>query len=106
MVAAVRSLIVPFVALSLVLTAGCGGARAPTTATGQVRFVITPDVARIYTDDHFVGTARVLDAQPAEFRVGPRRFTITAEGYFPHDIEVDLTPGTTVVEIGLRPVPP
>lgn len=88
------------------LSAGCGGSRAPTTATGQVRFVITPDVARVYTDDHFVGTARVLDVQPAEFRVGPRRFTITADGYFPHDLEVDLTPGTTVVEIGLRPVPP
>lgn len=101
-----RSL-VAFVALPLALFSlpACGGARAPPPATGEVRFVISPDTARVYTDDHFVGTARVLDVRPAEFRVGPRRFTITADGHFPHDLEVNLTPGTTVVEIALRPIP-
>lgn len=93
-------------ALALVVSAGCGGSRASTEATGQVRFVITPETARIYTDEHFVGTARVLSVRPADFRVGPRRFTITADGYFPHDLEVELVPGTTTVEVSLRPVPP
>lgn len=107
----VRSILVALTFAALVSSAGafssgCGGARAPTVATGQVRFVISPDTARIYTDEHFVGTARVLDVRPAEFRVGPRRFTITADGHFPHDLEVELTPGTTVVEVSLRPVPP
>jgi len=91
---------------SSLMIAGCGAARPVTAATGEVRFRISPESARVYTDEHFVGTARVLDIRPAAFRVGPRRFTITADGYFPHDLTVDLTQGTTTVEISLRPIPP
>lgn len=93
-------------ALALLATVGCGGSRPSTEATGEVRFVIEPETARVYTDEHFVGTARVLSVRPESFRVGPRRFTITADGYFPHDLEVELVPGTTTVEVSLRPVPP
>lgn len=84
---------------------GCaGGPRVQPRA--QVRFLVEPDTARIYTDERFVGSARVLAVRPAEFRAGPRRFSITAEGYFPHDVEVDLAPGTTTIELRLRPIPP
>jgi hypothetical protein len=31
--------------------------------------------------------------------------TITADGYFPHDLDLDLAPGTTTVRVALRPVP-
>ena len=93
--------------LALALFAsGCGGGRGAVAATGQVRFVVQPETARIYTDEHFVGTARVLAERPEEFRAGPRRFTLTADGYFPHDLEVEIVPGTTTVEVRLRPVPP
>ncbi len=88
------------------LLAGCGAARPAAAPTGEVRFRISPETARVYTDEHFVGTARVLDVRPADFRVGPRRFTITADGYFPHDLTVEIAQGTTTVEISLRPIPP
>lgn len=85
--------------------AGCGGApHAP--ARAQVRFLIEPESARVYADDRFVGSARVLAVRPAPFRAGPRRFTITADGYFPHDLEVDLPPGETTIRVRLRPIPP
>ncbi|MDQ3034399.1 MAG: hypothetical protein M3Y87_18470, partial [Myxococcota bacterium] len=92
-------------ALSLVLAAGCGGAPRP-SERARVRFVLQPETARVYSDERYVGSARRLAARPTEFRVGPRRFTITADGYFPHDLEVDLPAGTTTIEISLRPVPP
>ena len=94
-----------FLVLALVAS-GCGAGRGAAPATGSVRFVVVPETARIYTDDHFVGTARVLAERAEEFRAGPRRFTLTADGYFPHDLEVEVVPGTTTVEIRLRPVPP
>lgn len=100
-----RALIVSLILGSLCASA-CGAARPAVAVTGEVRFRITPETARVYTDEHFVGTARVLYLRPAEFRVGPRRFTITADGYFPHDLTVDLAEGTTTVEISLRPIPP
>lgn len=92
-------------ALGFVLVAGCGGAqRAPEPA--RARFVITPESARVYSDERFLGTGRVLDARPFQTRPGVRRFSITADGYFPHDLEVDLPSGTTTIELRLRPVPP
>ncbi|WP_236519604.1 hypothetical protein [Sandaracinus amylolyticus] len=93
-------------ALALVIgIAGCGGAQRG-AAPARARFVVTPDTARVYTDERFLGTGRVLDARPFETRPGTRRFTITADGYFPHDLEVDLPSGTTTIELRLRPVPP
>lgn len=102
---ALRALLSTLVLGLAVSIAGCGGAqRAPEPA--RVRFVIEPDTARIYADERFVGSARVLARRPFQARPGVRRFSITAEGYFPHDLELDLPSGTTTVEIRLRPVPP
>jgi hypothetical protein len=94
------------VAAIAIAAIGCGGAQRPSAARAEVRFAIEPATARVYTDERFVGSARVLAARPAQFRAGARRFTITADGYFPHDLEVELAPGTTTIEIRLRPVPP
>lgn|GEM_PF-2961544 len=96
----------PWLLALALFASGCGGGRGAAPSTGSVRFVVTPETARVYTDDHFVGTARVLAERAEEFRAGPRRFTLTADGYFPHDLEVQVVPGTTTVEIRLRPVPP
>jgi hypothetical protein len=94
--------IASFVAVSM----GCGGGQPAAAARAQVRFELEPDTARVYTEDRFVGSARVLARRPADFRTGPRQLTITADGYFPHDLEVDLPAGTTTIRVSLRPRPP
>lgn len=100
--ALVLALLAPMLAVAL---AGCGGAQR-TGEPAQVRFVVTPDTARVYTDDRFVGSARVLARRPFRTRPGVRRFTVTADGYFPHDLELELPSGTTTIELRLREVPP
>ncbi|MGE0789302.1 MAG: hypothetical protein AB7S26_26750 [Sandaracinaceae bacterium] len=87
------------------LAGGCAGARPP-PERAQVRFLLDPPTARVYVEDRFVGAARVLARRPRSFAPGPRQFTITAEGYFPHDVEVDLPSGLTTIRLRLRPVPP
>ncbi len=94
------------VVLAFGLFAGCGAAAPDTSARASIRFDITPDSARVYTEDRFIGSARVLAAQPPSFRTGARQITITADGYFPVDRELDLVPGTTTVRVVMRPVPP
>lgn len=104
-----RTLAVAALATALMtapVTAGCGGARPAADVRGAVRFVVHPESARVYHDGHFVGAARVLAETPESFRVGVRRFTLSADGHFPHDLEVDVVPGTTTVEVSLRPIPP
>lgn len=98
-------MVVAMVVAMAITLAGCAGGPRP-VAQAQVRFVLTPDTARVYADERFVGSGRVLARRAASFRAGRRRFTITAEGYFPHDLEVDLAEGTTTIEIALRPLPP
>lgn len=102
---ALRRLLPWALGAALLAVAGCGGAPRP-VETARVRFLIEPDTARVYADDRFVGAGRVLARRPASFRPGPRHFTITADGYFPHDVEVDLPEGLTTVRLRLRPVPP
>ena len=96
-------------ALALVLlvvgASACAGAPRP-VESAQVRFVLEPSSARVYTDERFLGAARVVAVRPVELRTGPRRFTIVADGYFPHDLETDLAPGLTTIRVSLRPVPP
>jgi hypothetical protein len=94
-----------FLLASAALASGCAAAPAP-VGNAQVRFVLEPDAARVYTDERFLGAARVVAVRPVQLRAGPRRFTITAEGYFPHDLEVELPPGLTTIRVSLRPVPP
>jgi hypothetical protein len=93
------------IAASVVVT-GCAGAPAPRVEPAQVRFLVEPETARVYADDRFVGAARVLARRPPSFAPGVRHFTITAEGYFPHDVELDLPSGVTTVRLRLRAVPP
>ncbi len=82
------------------------GARPPAPDPARVRFVLEPAHARVYLEDRFVGAGRLLQRRPRSFSPGVRHFTITAEGYFPHDVEVDLPSGLTTIRLALRPVPP
>lgn len=90
----------------LASVAGCGAAPPDTSARARVTFDITPDTARVYTEDRFIGSARVLASQPPSFRTGARQLTITADGYFPVDLDLDLAAGTTNVRVSMRPIPP
>jgi hypothetical protein len=73
----------------------------------RIRFVIEPSTARVYQEDRFLGSARLLAQRPHRFdSPGVRFFTITAEGYFPHDVEIHVPRGLTTVRLALRPVPP
>jgi hypothetical protein len=87
-----------------IVVASCGGAQVR-QEPAQVRFVLEPDTARVYVEDRFVGAGRVLARRPASFTPGIRYITITADGYFPHDLEMDLPSGTTTVRVSLRPIP-
>lgn len=85
--------------------AGCGAAAPDPSARATIQFAIEPESARVYTEDRFVGSARVLAARPPSFRTGARQITITADGYFPVDLDLDLPPGTTNVRVSMRPIP-
>lgn len=87
------------------LLAACGTQQRP-REQATVRFLLEPASARVYVEDRFVGAARLLRVRPRTFPAGMRHFTITAEGYFPHDVAVDLPPGTTTIRLSLRPIPP
>ena len=85
--------------------AACYQTAAPTRqAALQVK--AEPENTSVYVNDRFAGTARVLAVKPAFLKPGVKYLTFKAPGYFPHDLRVELPPGTTLIEIELRPVPP
>lgn len=91
-------------ALASTVAAGCGmQGRPPTRST--LRVVASPETARVFVDDRFVATSRVLAQQPLVLSPGRHLLTLEASGHFPHDLEIDLPTGETTVEIELRPVP-
>ncbi len=95
-----------FVCVAFCFATGCMG---PSDATGEratLRVRVEPDSARVSIDDRYAARARALDATPRAVATGEHLITIEADGYFPHDLEVDLPPGETTVEVRLRAIPP
>jgi hypothetical protein len=88
------------------LLAACGGAQKAKPRQAELRAVVEPPLANVQVDEYFVGSARVLAVRPAQLTPGKHRVTVDADGYFPHDVELDLPPGVTTLELKLRPVPP
>jgi hypothetical protein len=84
----------------------CGGAHKPKGRPAELRTVVEPPTAIIQVDEKFVGAARVLDTRPAPLTPGKHRVTVEAPGYFPHDVELELAPGVTTLQLKLRAVPP
>jgi len=91
-------------ALTLVVTA-CGGAQKAKPPAAELRALVEPATANVQIDEHFVGSARVLAVRPARVAPGKHRVTVEAEGYFPHDVELDLPVGVTTLDLKLRAVP-
>jgi hypothetical protein len=94
------------VAFALVLVLGACGGAPPQPATARLRVLVHPEDARVYVDERFAGSARLLSRRPLVLRPGPRTVTVTAPGHFPHDLALDLPPGLTTLRVTLRPVPP
>ena len=92
-------------AAGLLLTA-CAGQHKPKGAPAELRVIAEPSSASVQVNERFVGAARVLEKRPAKLSQGPKRVTVEAPGYFPHDLELNLPAGVTTVNIKLRPVPP
>ncbi|MDB4974430.1 MAG: hypothetical protein JWN48_2771 [Myxococcaceae bacterium] len=92
--------------LLALLGVGCAARQTPNTKTAALKTVVEPPTALVQVDEHFVGAARVLATRPAPLEPGKHRVTVEAPGYFPHDLEVDLVPGVTTLELKLRATPP
>jgi hypothetical protein len=94
------------IALSLALSAlGCMTNQVR-TKPAQLRVLAEPTQAAVYVDERFLAVAAKLEQSPASLRPGKRRVTVQSQGYFPHDLVVELVPGVTTIEVKLRPVPP
>lgn len=94
------------IALAAAGAAGCTVELNRRPPPAKLRVLAVPDDAAVYLNEQFVGSARVLAAKPETLPEGTYRMTVTAPGYFPHDLMVKLTPGTTTVRIELRKIPP
>lgn len=92
----------------LLVTSLGGGCGAAAGAEGRASLVVqtVPGNARVYVDEVWVGTGRVLALRPLVLTPGPYDLTVTAPGYFPHDVRLRLPRGRTTVRVGLRAVPP
>ena len=86
------------------LSLGCGAQQHP-NAPAMVQVVAEPDNARVLVDDRDVGSARVLANRPHRVSIGSHQISIEADGYFPHDLEIDFPRGITTVRVRLRPIP-
>lgn len=91
----------------LVVLSACGASQHPSSERfAELRVIAVPENALVEVNERSVGSSRVLAKRPAKLKLGMKRITISAPGYFPHDLEVDLPEGETKIEIKLRPVPP
>lgn len=88
----------------LALACAKTGTVAPEPA--RLKVIATPPSASVYIDGHYFGRATVLAEQPKALAPGIHLMTVQADDHFPHDMELDLPPGITTIEITLRPIPP
>lgn len=93
-------------ALVALVALGCAkqGTVAPEPA--RLKVLATPSDASVYIDGHYFGRATVLAQEPKPLAPGLHLMTVQAADHFPHDLELDLSPGLTTLEITLRPIPP
>jgi hypothetical protein len=84
--------------------AGCYS-QVPPPRSAKLRVLAEPATTTVYVDDLYVGSARVLAARPKVLDPGIKHVTFKAPQHFPHDVQVDLPPGTTTIKMKLRPIP-
>jgi hypothetical protein len=85
-VIAVTALVLLGVPLSLT---GCGVGPQSAVSLKVARAKTTPKDASVYIDEEFVGPLYYVAAHGVRLRTGKHRITITRDGYFPWDREVE-----------------
>lgn len=105
-IASTSRLVVAVAVVSLLVTTSSCYRSAPRSRMAGLQIKAQPENTSVYVNDRFVGTARVLAVRPKSMKPGVKFITFKAPGYFPHDLRVELPPGTTLIEIELRPLPP
>ena len=91
-------------AVCCVALASCGATARPGESARLVLAVV-PLESSVALDDAFVGRGAKLQHNALLMKPGHHRISVTANGYFPHDFEVDLPVGTTRATVKLRPIP-
>src|SRR5690554_8231299 len=101
-----RSLLrlLPLLLFSLLLTA-CE-VESAFARRAYLQMEVEPEHARVEIDERPSVSARLIREEPVELSVGKHTITIRADGYFPHDLLLDLPSGLTKVEVKLRELPP
>lgn len=98
------------VLLASLLSTGCVECYGPRDPSGSepatLRVRAVPESARLVVDDDATVAAQATASQPLRLTVGRHLITVEADGYFPHDLELDLPSGETTVDVSLRPLPP
>jgi len=89
-----------------VLAASGCYSQTPPPRSAKLRVLAEPNTTTVYVNDRYVGSARVLAARPVVLEPGLKFMTFKAPDHFPHDVRVDLPPGTTTIKMKLRPIPP
>jgi hypothetical protein len=83
------------------------GAESPRPVTVSVRVEGTPAEASVTIDDVTVGRLDTVGARGLGLLPGPHRISVTAEGYFPSDQEIQCVTGQKQrVLVALRRIPP
>ena len=88
------------------IVSGCMSAAQPSGGTAELRVRPVPEDALVRIDDETVIDGRAIAAQPVRLRTGTHLVSIEADGYFPHDMTVELPAGETAIDVRLRPLPP
>jgi hypothetical protein len=76
------------------------------TRVAYLKVVAEPRQTTVYSNDRFLGSAHLLQKQPKALPPGTKYLTFKAPGYFPHDLQIKLPTGETIVKVKLRPIPP
>jgi hypothetical protein len=92
-------------ALAALGFAACTSVASPSRGLASLRIYVTPENARVYIDERFFGTGAVLSQAPKPLPAGTHRVSVEADGYFPHDVELELPKGETRIELRLRAIP-
>jgi hypothetical protein len=99
---------VVLVAIAQVATwAGCEPAKAPNQPTVSLRMRGDPPNALVIVDEEPLGSLDFVAAHGVALPPGVHHVTVTAEGYFPWDREVDAKIGSRPIalEVALMRVP-
>jgi len=85
---------------------GCAKKNTVAPEPARLKIIAGPPNASVYIDGHYFGRTTVLSQEPKALAPGVHLMTVQAEDHFPHDMELNLPPGITTIEIELRPIPP